>query len=101
MASVYDCAVARNLGVGVQRHAVAGEQFRQIELWGVQVHEPEVWLAILMEEVGEAAQAALNSRFEHGTAEELRKEVVQIAAVAMSWLDAMAREQKAKEGGTG
>lgn len=38
---------------------VADERNRQNEKWGAQHHDPTMWLAILMEEVGEAAQAHL------------------------------------------
>lgn len=34
---------------------VFGERKRQIEKWGPQSQAPSVWMAILMEEVGEAA----------------------------------------------
>jgi hypothetical protein len=39
---------------------VMAERVRQEEKWGAQHHAPEMWLAILMEEVGEAAQAYLH-----------------------------------------
>lgn len=38
---------------------VAGERVRQNDRWGSQSHGPFVWLAVLTEEVGEVAQAAL------------------------------------------
>ena len=41
---------------------VEEERVRQQEKWGVQNHPIELWLAILMEEVGEAAQAFLETR---------------------------------------
>lgn len=47
------------------------------------------WLAILMEEVGEAA-AELN----YDAAGSLRAELVQVAAVACAWIDAIDEEQE-------
>lgn len=35
---------------------ILDERRRQDKIWGPQHHEPAVWLAILMEEVGEAAE---------------------------------------------
>ena len=36
------------------------ERLKQDAKWGPQHHNPELWLTILMEEVGEAAQAYLH-----------------------------------------
>ena len=36
------------------------ERQQQDDKWGPQHHSPELWLTILMEEVGEAAQAYLH-----------------------------------------
>ncbi len=55
--------------------------------WGVQTHEPEKWMTILMEEVGEAAKAVL----EHD-AKNYYAEMVQIAAVCVVALECMGRE---------
>ena len=38
---------------------VLGERERQEKKWGPQRHHPEKWMVILMEEVGEAAEAVL------------------------------------------
>ena len=35
------------------------ERLKQEEKWGPQKHQPEKWMVILMEEVGEAAKAIL------------------------------------------
>ena len=43
---------------------IGWERLRQNRKWGAQTHDPEVWLAILMEEVGEAAQAWLKETYE-------------------------------------
>ena len=63
---------------------VSHERMRQDKKWGEQNHRPEWWMQILMEEVGEAAQALLNAKFVNATYEPYRKEMVQIAAVAVA-----------------
>ena len=45
---------------------VERERHKQEGKWGPQHHDPSVWLAILMEEVGEAAQAWLQATYEGG-----------------------------------
>ena len=78
---------------------VAGERERQDEKWGVQNHEIYKWLSILGEEVGEANEAALEMSPEiysgppGGETDRraaLRKELIQVAAVAVcivEWID--------------
>ena len=58
---------------------VAAEMERQREKWGQQMHTDRNWLAILTEEVGEVAKAILQQG-------DVKTEVVQCAAVALSWL---------------
>jgi NTP pyrophosphatase (non-canonical NTP hydrolase) len=65
------------------------ERHAQDAKWGEQNHDDFIWTAILTEEVGEAAQAALHAKFGgHG---DLREELVQVAAVALAWLECMDR----------
>lgn len=73
---------------------VAEERLRQDSKWGEQNHDPEWWLAILMEEVGELAQAVLETHFDNGVdarakggVENIRKEAVQCAAVALAMVE--------------
>lgn len=71
------------------------ERDRQDEKWGEQNHLDLTWNAILMEEVGEAAQEVLTTAFGaaakgHG---DLREELVQVAAVAIAWIEAIDRRQ--------
>jgi len=61
------------------------ERRKQEQIWGAQEHADEWWLAILTEEVGEAAQGVLHEHF--GGPATVRYEVVQIAAVAQAWLE--------------
>ena len=67
---------------------IAKECDRQDELWGKQDHNDFIWLAILGEEVGEAANAVLDDRFGHDKGN-LREELIQIAAVTVQWLMAI------------
>ncbi len=65
---------------------VAGERARQDAKWGEQNHQPEKWMCILTEEVGEAAKAILE-----GDTANYREELVQIAAVAVSMIQCFDR----------
>jgi len=73
---------------------ILGERKRQDDKFGEQAHDAFKWLAILMEEVGELSQEALTAHFGevgngHG---DLREELVQVAAVAVAWLEHIDRE---------
>lgn len=63
------------------------ERKRQDAKWGEQNHHPLYWLAILQEEVGEAAKACI----EHN-AFDYQKEMIQVAAVAIAALESLARQ---------
>lgn len=58
------------------------EWLRQREIWNEQTHGPGKWLLILMEEVGEAAQAFLQGRYRAAIVE-----LIQCMAVLMSWIE--------------
>lgn len=53
---------------------VLNENQRQLDKWGVQEHTPCEWYTILAEEVGELAQAILQSHF--GNIDDSTKNVV-------------------------
>ena len=57
------------------------EREAQDEKWGEQRHSDEKWLAILLEELGEAAKAVLEE-----DDEALLEQVVQVAAVLQNWI---------------
>ena len=59
---------------------VEAEVERQGAIWGRQDHPDAVWHLILSEEVGEAAKAVLEAC-------DVETEVIQCAAVAVSWLE--------------
>jgi NTP pyrophosphatase (non-canonical NTP hydrolase) len=70
---------------------VKTERQRQDAKWGEQNHDPFAYLAILTEEVGEAAQAAVQARFEGGDPARFRHEIVQVAAVAVAIVECVDR----------
>ena len=63
---------------------ILDERTRQNIKWGKQNHPYTVWLAILMEEVGEVAQAMQEGFTHHkeSDAGDLYNELIQVAAVA-------------------
>lgn len=77
------------------------ERQRQDVKWGEQNHPPEVWMAILMEEVGELATESLHDKF--GVKEDgmntsqcevlMREEAVQVAAVAAAFIECLDRNR--------
>jgi len=71
--------------------AILAERRRQDEKWGEQNHDPFTYAAVLMEEVGEFAQAALQARFGGPAAERLRDEAVHTAAVALAIVECLDR----------
>ena len=64
---------------------VAQERIHQDLKWGEQNHRDSVWLAILTEEVGECAKAILEGKG-------LTHELIQVAAVAVAWVENRARD---------
>jgi NTP pyrophosphatase (non-canonical NTP hydrolase) len=65
---------------------VVAERDRQDAKWGEQNHPPMKWVAILAEEVGEVAEAALD-----GGGPEYRAEMVQAAAVCLAAVESFDR----------
>ncbi len=76
---------------------VAQERQRQIDKWGPQNHHPIEWLAILMEEVGEASKEGLEAHFDkfyvNGSYERMKHELIQVAAVAVAMIECLDRNQ--------
>lgn len=73
------------------------ERKRQHKHFGQQNHDFPVFLAILQEEIGEASKAWLQANFEKVEhkqilTDELRNELVQIAAVAVQMIEAHDRK---------
>jgi NTP pyrophosphatase (non-canonical NTP hydrolase) len=64
------------------------ERERQNEKWGDQDHTDEMWLAILLEEVGEVAKELVQTR-EKGSSDAylIKKELIHAVAVGVQWLE--------------
>ena len=83
------------------------ERAAQDARFGIQNHDPFVYGGILMEELGEFMQAALDTRWpkmgKHGGLDRMRHEAVQMAAVALAIVECLDRGQWTwgghKEGG--
>ena len=70
------------------------ERLRQDKKWGVQNHHDAFWLAILSEEVGEVSTEILKLSWEPENMKhvvKMRKELVEVAAVAMAWIECLDR----------
>lgn len=63
---------------------ISSERINQFAKWGKQEHPYHVWLAILVEEVGEVAQALQKGSvaYKSSDADDLYTELIQVAAVA-------------------
>lgn len=70
---------------------ITNERSRQDKKWGEQNHDLFDWLTILMEEVGELAQAALHTRYGGSKASGLRTEAIQVAAVITAMIECIDR----------
>lgn len=69
------------------------ERNRQDAKWGEQNNDPFVYLTVLMEEVGEASQAALHDLFGGHARGTLREEMIQVAAVAIAIVECLDRDK--------
>lgn len=77
---------------------VEAERERQDMKWGQQNHEPQYWMGILGEEFGELCQAVNETVFNNGPEERtkggynnMRTEAVQVAAVAVAFVEMLDR----------
>ena len=66
---------------------VEQERQNQIRRWGTQCHDPVYWCGILMEELGELSQVAI----EDGDRRDLYTGVTQLAAVAVAMMEDLAQ----------
>lgn len=84
--------------------SVADERLRQDTKWGQQDHDFPVWMGIIGEEYGELYQAVNETYFNNGPEERakggytnMRAEAVQVAAVAISFIEALDRRYGGSE----
>lgn len=74
------------------------ERLLQDEKWGEQNHSPEIWMTVIMEEVGEASQEVLRYTFTDWGAvkrkhrENMRNELVQVGAVTVAAIESIDRQ---------
>ena len=77
------------------------ERERQDAKWGAdRNHHPGEWLMILGEEVGEANKAALEAHFGgygRDSYADMRKELIQVAAVAVATIESLDRNELKKK----
>ncbi|MCB7129936.1 MAG: hypothetical protein J3T61_10415 [Candidatus Brocadiales bacterium] len=72
---------------------IVDERARQDAKWGVQNHTDAYWMTILVEELGEAAAEITTTP---GFSERrLKHKLVQVAAVAVAWIEAFDRRTTA------
>ncbi len=72
---------------------ILAECDQQNKKWGSQrKHDPFTWTVILVEEIGELAQAALHYRFGGPAAINLRTELIHVAAVTIQFLECFDRD---------
>lgn len=77
--------------------AVVTERDRQDEKWGVQNHDPDHWVAIMSEEVGEFAKEALEGRTANRY-KELLEEAIHMTAVGLAIVECLLRDELAWPG---
>ena len=83
------------LATGQANNLIAMEMARQNQKWGIQTHSDYKWLAILSEEIGEAAEAILQEDQQPANQTkycDADKEIVHVAAVTIQWV--IARQRK-------
>jgi len=69
------------------------ERARQDVRFGVANHDLMLWMTILGEEFGELCQAVMHTRYGGSKAGQLRAEAIQVAAVAVSIVQALDRDE--------
>jgi len=85
---------------------VLTERQRQDTKWGEQNHPPHYWTGILGEEYGELCEAINETVFNNGPTERpkggydnMRKEAIHVAAVAVGFLECLERNKAEWFGG--
>lgn len=79
--------------IGQILREIYGERLEQIAVWGDQLHSQLAWLAILTEEVGECAK-----EIQDKSEDQLRDELIQVAAVAVAAVESLERRGMEGEG---
>lgn len=71
---------------------ILAERNQQNKQWGEQEHDHGWWLSIIGEEYGESCKAANDLRYRGGSLGDLRMELIQTAATAAAFAEALDRE---------
>ena len=89
----YDIKGKRQMNI---LHEVRAERERQDKKWGEQNHNHVEYSAILGEEYGEVCKASLEVHFgyEGADPDEVRKELIQTAAVAVAFIECIDRRKR-------
>ena len=69
--------------IGPLTYLLYEENLRQVMKWGIQERQSFEWLAYLTEEVGELAKAISEAEYREGPIEEVTKEAIQVATLAL------------------
>lgn len=72
--------------------AIKDERQRQDQIFGEQNHDPFKWLSILLEEVGEVAKAINDWHWSQESAQAIKEELAQVAAVAVAAIESLQRQ---------
>ena len=79
----------RGAAIALTLQQIHQERNEQTRKWGVQDHSPEMWLAILVEEVGEVAKEIAESHVKLFNTKRYRQELIQVAAVAAAAVESL------------
>ena len=76
--------------------AIRKERERQDSMWGIQEHDMSIWLMILMEEIGEFAQALQADKGwgKPSDANNRLEEIIHVAAVSTRMAELLMEETK-------
>ena len=74
------------------------EDYKQVFKWGFQKHNPFEWLAYTTEELGELSKAISEYVYRTGTKEEVIKEAVQTATLALKIAKMFSELDELKQG---
>lgn len=69
--------------------AIHAERQRQIDQWGDDDSIDDPWIAILGEEFGEVCEAFLDTILIGQSTNNLKTELIHVAAVAVKWLEVL------------
>lgn len=81
-------AEVQRIGKQLVQASIKDERERQDEKWGEQNHDDDYWFIIESEELGEVAKAILGEG-----PDSVRREIVQVVAVGIAWLEAIERRK--------